>query len=321
MRIGLVVYPGCIPSGLMAFAEILTACNQRTQQRTFECVFTSVDGTPVTLTLASQGPSITIEPQTSLAEGQFDALLLPGFWASSEQDCAKALAVNRELIDTLSRLASTTQLWGYCSAVCLLAASRQLEGRRATATWWLAQYLSTAFTGVNWQFNDTQVEDQQLITASGVQGYLAIANTLIQNHCGAAILAEINKLMVIARPQKAALPWQRIEMIKSKSPEVARAYRWVEQTPAQDLTLNNFAAALNMSTRTLARRIANGTDASAAQFMRLVKIQQACDLITYQGLSVKEVVDRLGYGDETSFRRTFKQVTTLTPAQYRQLIA
>ncbi|MDN8899312.1 hypothetical protein Q0O45_13500, partial [Staphylococcus aureus] len=66
----------------------------------------------------------------------FDALLVPGFWAESAAQIEAVLGANAALIKALTLLDRSKRLWGYCTGVCLLAASGKLNGQPATVTWW-----------------------------------------------------------------------------------------------------------------------------------------------------------------------------------------
>ena len=71
-----------------------------------------------------------------------------------------------------------------------------------------------------------------------------------------------------------------------------------------------------MSVRTLQSRLA----AEGARFSELVEKQRetlAKAHLAEGRLSLDEIADRLGYGEQTSFGRAFKRWTGLTPQQFR----
>ncbi|MBU3005250.1 helix-turn-helix domain-containing protein [Paraglaciecola arctica] len=314
-RVGVFVYDNCLASGTLGFSELLEAANKRINKPYFECVFVSHEGLDVELTLGHLS-NLTMFTLNDIATANLDALLIPGFWTQSINDVYQFQQNNKPLILTLSRLEQQLEIYAYCTAVTLLAASGRLVGKTATATWWLSEYLCDTYKEVDWRFADTFVKSSQTITASGVQGYLPIANYLIQQHCGAEILDELTDLMVLPRPIKKPLPMQELQIIKSNGPLMAKVFRWVENSQASELKVENLAIATNMSKRTLARKITALSGLSCATFMRKVKIQQACNLLRLNRFPVKQVCFKLGYLDESSFRRIFKETTGYTPAQF-----
>lgn len=47
MRIGLLLYPGCMPAGLFAFADLLHAASRRAGRPMFETVYVGLSGDTV----------------------------------------------------------------------------------------------------------------------------------------------------------------------------------------------------------------------------------------------------------------------------------
>ncbi len=81
-------------------------------------------------------------------------------------------------------------------------------------------------------------------------------------------------------------------------------------------SIERCADKIGMSVRTLQARLA----AHDARFSDLVENQRAMLAKSHlaQGrLSLDEIADRLGYGEQTSFGRAFKRWTGMTPHQYR----
>lgn len=54
-----------------------------------------------------------------------------------------------------------------------------------------------------------------------------------------------------------------------------------------------------------------------SEYLENIRIQKACELLK-QGVSVKDVAERTGYGSDYSFRRAFKRVMGLAPSYYTQ---
>lgn len=312
-KIGLLLYPGCMPAGLFAFADLLQAANQRVGESRFELCWVGLDSQPVD---CAQG--MRLQPQNSLAQAACSAVLIPGLWADSPAMIAQALEANRGLIRALSQLPRSTQLWSYCTGVCLLAQSGGLQGERATATWWLASSLQQNFPQVEWQFEQTLVSNPRTATASGVSGYLPIARTLIEEQLGALVYREIATLMVLPRPEPATPVFRSVGLMQQTDPLLRRLHQLVERLPAQQLSVQRLADELAVSARTLARKVRALTGLAVADQVRLIKLNQASERLILTADSISRISTALGYGDESSFRRTFKHVTGLTPAAYRQ---
>src|SRR3990167_6810647 len=312
-KIGLLLYPSCMPAGLFAFADLLVAANRRIGQPRFQLCWVGLDSQPVD---CAQG--MRLQPQSSLAQAACTAVLIPGLWAYSQARIVRALEANGGLLRVLAQLPRTTQLWSYCTGVCLLAQSGRLNGERATATWWLAPSLQTRFPTVDWQFEQAHITNRLNMTASGVSGYLSIARALIEQQMGEATYRDIARLMVLPRPAPATSVLRSIDLMENADPLLRRLHLLVERLPAQQLSVQRLADELAVSARTLARRVQALTGNAVSEQVRLIKLNQAGERLIVTSDSVSRISAALGYSDESSFRRTFKQVTGMTPATYRQ---
>ena len=81
-------------------------------------------------------------------------------------------------------------------------------------------------------------------------------------------------------------------------------------------TVDEVAARLRLSTRTLKRRLAEqGTTFSA--LLQQERQQRALHLLRASRLTMDEIADRLGYATASNFARSFRRWTGTTPAAYR----
>ncbi|MEJ2404623.1 MAG: helix-turn-helix domain-containing protein [Candidatus Thiodiazotropha sp.] len=311
MKIGLLLYTDCMPAGLFAFADLLESANKRLDQNFFELLWVSHDLKPVR---CSHGNVLTA--QFRLEDSSLDALLVPGLWGDA--DISAMLAQQKALIDAIMRLDLNVRLWSYCTGVSLIAASGKLNGKKATITWWMAEQTQMLFPKVDWQLSQSCVFDGKLYTASGANGYLPICLELIEKKLGEDMLREISKLMVLPHPERDYLPFQAVDLVYLKDKLMRRVFVWVEQTPVRDLGVANLARHLNMSERSLARKVKAAVGQSCAKFMEQIKHNQASEQLVLTMRSAKQISADLGYADDTSFRRAFKRVTGYTPGEYRQ---
>jgi len=318
IKVGLVVYPGCMISGLFAFAELLEAANIRSGYRHFETLFVGTDLNAVPVTIGNKEVVVSISPVTTILNDSLNAILLPGFWTNGVLELESILRDHSDLQLALKQLLPEVNVWAYCTSVCLLAESGRLEQQKATGTWWLADYLQKKHPQVSWSFVQPCIFQEGNSTASGVNGYLPIVQKLIAEYCGQEILRDIINLMVLPKPDNSSQPFQFIELMQLDDKLMQKIYIWVEATSAQKLSIKAMATALNITERTVSRKVKRLTNLSCAQFMRLIKVHQASEYLIYGAESVSSIGSRLGFSDDAAFRRTFKNVLSYTPSEYRQ---
>lgn len=110
-----------------------------------------------------------------------------------------------------------------------------------------------------------------------------------------------------------------LEQVKAaQSPSIAeRVESYIRGSLASgNCSIERCAEKVGMSVRTLQARLS----AETLRFSELVESQRevlAKSLLTQGRLSLDEIADRLGYGEQTSFGRAFKRWTGMTPHQFR----
>ncbi|WP_120995970.1 GlxA family transcriptional regulator [Stutzerimonas urumqiensis] len=313
IRIGLLLYPGCMPAGLLAFADLLHAANRRLGRSRFQVRYVALRAGPVDCT-----HGVTLAATGALGDTPLDAVLVPGFWAESPAQVDELLLTQTELIAVLASRGRRCGLWSYCTGVALLAASGRLDGQSATVTWWLAERMRQRFAKVHWQSEQSGVFNDRTATASGVNGYLPIAQHLIEQIVDAETFRDLARLMVLPRPALAHPAFQGVSLMEQSSTLVRRLHALVEGLPAEQITVSMLASRLGMTERTLARRVRDEAGQAVAAYARRIKLNQASERLTLTSAPVTTISLELGFSSDSNLRRMFKAVTGLTPAEYRQ---
>lgn len=313
LRVGLLLYPGCMPAGLLAFADLLHAANRRAGARLFETHYVALEDGPVDCAHGLRLPA-----QGRLAAGLPDAVLVPGFWSESGEQVAAALAGNAQLIAALGRLDKRVMVWSYCTGVCIAAAARRLDGQGATVTWWLADAVRERYPRVQWQVERTCVVNAHNATASGVNGYLPIAQAVIEQHLSRDAYRDLTRLMVLPRPERTHGAFQAVSLAGQPNRLAARLHDAVERLPAGEATIARLARELGTTERTLARKVTAATGTPAAAWVRRIKLNQVSERLIHTSAPASTISAELGFSSDAGMRRMFKELTGMTTAQYRQ---
>lgn len=84
------------------------------------------------------------------------------------------------------------------------------------------------------------------------------------------------------------------------------------------MTVEQLAAALNMTTRTLNRKMKLLVQESPKDFITRVRIETASVLLESPGKTISQIASACGYGDETAFRRAFSTIMGMSPGSFRK---
>ncbi len=149
-------------------------------------------------------------------------------------------------------------------------------------------------------------------------------------HFGAEALPEVRCVFPAALVRR-RLPQPRtplsaaggaVQAVSRSSLQAAEHYgEWVELMLREAQTVQpsvaQLAALLNMSARTLARRLT----AEGINFRELstrIRHRRACEMLADPGLPLHQIAYQLGYSDTTAFIRAFHRDSGVPPAQYRE---
>ncbi len=87
--------------------------------------------------------------------------------------------------------------------------------------------------------------------------------------------------------------------------------------PTGEMTIDSVAHSLNVSRRTLQRRLAD-KDTQFLQILQSVRSEQALRYLADERLGITDIAFLLGYSDQGSFSSAFKSWHGQTPSEYRQ---
>lgn len=244
-------------------------------------------------------------------------LIVPGAGLTSDDAIVKRLR-DKDVLAAMEVIRATRarRIGASCSSVFVLAEAGVLAGREVTTTWWLAQTFRERYGDVRLEEAHMLVRDGRFVTAGSAFAQLDLALAVVTDTMGAKIAQLCSRYLLIdQRPSQARYMIQ--SHVRSVDPAVVAAERWIDANLAGPIAVTELAAALAMSARTLARRIAAATGLSPIRFVQRRRVLQAANLIETTSMTVEEVAERVGYGDATALRKVVKRELGITPAALR----
>jgi AraC-like DNA-binding protein len=67
-----------------------------------------------------------------------------------------------------------------------------------------------------------------------------------------------------------------------------------------------------------ARKVSAATGSPVASYLRRIKLNQASERLIHTTVPANTISAELGFSSDSSMRRMFKDLTALTPTEYRQ---
>ena len=97
----------------------------------------------------------------------------------------------------------------------------------------------------------------------------------------------------------------------------SQAVRYIEDNLNRQLSLEEIAAHINVSTRQLTRLFSAFTGTSPAQYVRITRLDRASALLSRSELPIKEISHQIGFSDVQYFTRCFTAHFGVSPGAYR----
>jgi two-component system response regulator YesN len=92
---------------------------------------------------------------------------------------------------------------------------------------------------------------------------------------------------------------------------------YIENNYAKDLYLEVIADEIGLSAKYISRMFKETTGTNMTDYISLIRIAKAKELLTHTDLKVNEIADRIGIVSRTTFLRLFKKYEGITPIEYR----
>src|SRR5262249_41015038 len=109
----------------------------------------------------------------------------------------------------------------------------------------------------------------------------------------------------------------RLEHHRPRRLQQARDYLHAHFT--QSLSLDAIAAAVCVHSAHLTRAFRQHHHCTPGEYVRHLRVDYACHLLSTSETPLSHIALQTGFADQSHFSRTFKTLTGMTPAQFRNM--
>lgn len=263
---------------------------------------------------SASGVAMEAQPLPDPAELAGHSLLVAGTQSLEILEASAGLcAWIRSVHEQTQRTASV------CTGAFLLAKAGLLDDRRASTHWMDAAELRRRFPRIDVDDDAIYVQDGRLWTSAGISAGIDLALAMVEADLGKALAMRVAHRLVVYLKRPGGQRQYSAEL-HAQTEEGAlngRLSRWL--IPRLDKTTNvdQMAEAMAMSPRTLHHQLLMETGCSPAAWLRRLRVESACRLLAHPALSIKQIAQRSGFGNEYNLRRAFGSELGVSPSQYR----
>lgn len=258
----------------------------------------------------------SVKPQTDIsAISKTDLIIIP----SLNHNYHKAVKGNRELIDWIRKqYKEGAEVASICTGAFLLASSGLLDGKRCSTHWSVAENFRSMFPEVDLQTDKLITDEDGIYTNGGAYSFLNLVIYLIEKYYDRQTAIYCSKVFQIEMDRQNQSAFIIFNGQKMHEDEIVKeAQDYIESKVQEKISIRQLASRFAVSRRQFDRRFLEATGNTPFEYLQRVKIEAAKKLLEVGRKTVSEVMYEVGYSDAGAFRRVFKEVTSLSPVEYR----
>ncbi|OSQ52438.1 hypothetical protein MGEO_03380 [Marivita geojedonensis] len=222
----------------------------------------------------------------------------------------------------VDRHASGARLATACSGSALLADAGLLDGEEATAHWSMSEVFQKRYPKVDFCPDRTLTfagEGDSIVMSGGMASWQDLALYLIARYIGPEHAAKSARFYCVdPKPdgqRHYAAPMRRLQ---SEDAVIHECQAWLAEAYSKRDAVGRMISRSGLPRRTFDRRFRAATGYSPKDYVKSLRVEEAKQFLEMDGLSVDAIADAVGYADPRAFRRLFKKMTGLSPAEYRR---
>jgi transcriptional regulator GlxA family with amidase domain len=324
VRVSLVVFPEVDPSILYGVFDTLWAAghlwNRMMGLPEREPVF------DLKLVGARPGPlelftGVSIVLQAGIDEvPETDIVFVPNVMLS---DGASLRALDTTLLKWIrEQFERGAHIYSACGGSLVLAEAGLLEGQEATTHWGYAPLFRKEFPHIRLHAERILVQtgkDQRIVCCGGASSWQDLVLFLVAQHAGAEEAVRLSKIFLYQWHRDGQLPYAcLLKNAGTEDPVIREQQVWL----AENYNKQNLVAALvqrcGLPERSFTRRFRAATGYTPLSYIQALRIEEAKQMLERSEATVEEVGREVGYQDPVSFRRLFKRLSGISPADYRR---
>ena len=212
-----------------------------------------------------------------------------------------------------------------CGAICtgafLLAQAGLLDGRPVVTHWRYAALLRRLFPRLRVLEDALFVRDERFYSSAGVTAGMDLCLSLVEEDHGRELSLRVAKGLVMYLRRPGGQRQFSAELLAQQAPSGGLAERLVaclREHLHEALDVEEMAARMAVSSRTLHRHCQSALGVSPAKLLLQLRLEAACRLLEGDSSSLKRTAERTGFGSEYNLRRAFVEALGVTPSEYRQ---
>jgi transcriptional regulator GlxA family with amidase domain len=192
-----------------------------------------------------------------------------------------------------------------CIGTFVVAESGLLDNHDSTTTWWLAPLFRRRYPKVRLDESRMIVRSGKFVTAGAALSHMDLALWLVRQKSPRLAALTAKYLVVDSRPLQSA--YVLVDHLAHSDALVERFESWARGRLSHGFSLDDAAAAVGSSKRTLARRLQAVLGKSPLSYFQELRVERAVHLLKTTEATVDTIAARVGYADGVTLRTLLRR--------------
>jgi transcriptional regulator GlxA family with amidase domain len=197
-----------------------------------------------------------------------------------------------------------------CSGALVLAEAGILNGRKCTTHWKCIDYLQKTYPAVQVLTDRIFVRDRELYSSAGMASGIDLTLSILETLHGPVLPAKIAREIVVYLRRNDTDNQETIYLDYRThfNPAIHKVQDYIMSHPDKNISLEELAARVNLSVRTLTRLFKKATGHTIVEFKNAIKLELARTLIHNPDFTLEKIASLCGFQSTRHFRRILRKL-------------
>ena len=294
-----------------AFTDIISTAMRLRKPSPYELVVIGLTDKPFTA-----GSGLIFKPhQTLETVMDLDTLIIPGGGGSRSSETGRIVTEwLKHRVPHIRRIVSI------CTGLYLLAPTGLLDGHKVTTHWFYSTDVAKRFPKLKVDIDAIFLKSGKFYTSAGITAGIDMALALIEEDLGAeeALMVARNMVVYFKRNGGQRQYSAPLRLQSEENDPFSGLVAWMASNLEKDLSVDVLAERANLSRRHFSRLFRQAFNASPAQVVEGLRLDEARVLLAEPKAVVERVGRSVGFTSPATFRKAFARRFGIPPSRYRE---